>query len=250
MSDYVDRNDVPDDYKEMLITESHHQHKIVRIDGVLRWEENPDVNYFLESLSLNDLCPLLSVLGFGKNSEVYRKLYRDMGYSLSGYWEVFYWDVNNEDCDEYIQPTEGVPEGLRARLFHGWPGCSNHDCIVTGRKKGMATNGSCPCLHNASRLQLNILKAELQNFLSGTQNPTAEKADLYGFVRWLFTEVWPHGDAEGGELQDMGVKFGILKPEEVTERCGEYCRCAEWDDFPQTCYRLSMPAAPTPEGTQ
>jgi hypothetical protein len=39
--------------------------------------------------------------GYTKNSEIYRKLYRDMGYSLSGYWEVFYWDVNNEKVDEY-----------------------------------------------------------------------------------------------------------------------------------------------------
>lgn len=37
----------------------------------------------------------------GKNSEVYRKLYRDMGYSLYGYWEI-----NNEDAGEYIPNTK------------------------------------------------------------------------------------------------------------------------------------------------
>ena len=97
----IARNDVPDDYKEMLQKEAHHQHEIIEINGVIRWKENADVRRILQRVSLNDLCPLLDVLGYGKNSEVYRKLYRDMGYSLSGYWEVFYWDMNNEECDEY-----------------------------------------------------------------------------------------------------------------------------------------------------
>lgn len=101
------REDLPDDYKEMLDTESHHQHEIVMIDGVFRWKENEDVINILEKISLNHLCPLLCVLGHGKNSEVYRKLYRDMGYSLSGYWDIFYWDVNNPECDEY-QPGRSV----------------------------------------------------------------------------------------------------------------------------------------------
>lgn len=99
----VERKDLPEGYQEMMKTESHHDHKIVSINGVLRWEENPAVNSLLEHISLNDLCPLLCVMGFGKNSEVYRKLYRDMGYSLSGYWEVFYWGMNNDDYAEYKQ---------------------------------------------------------------------------------------------------------------------------------------------------
>jgi hypothetical protein len=40
-------------------------------------------------------------MGLGKNDESVRKLYRDMGYSLSGYWEIFYWEMNNEDADQY-----------------------------------------------------------------------------------------------------------------------------------------------------
>jgi hypothetical protein len=40
-------------------------------------------------------------MGLNKNSEEVRKLYRDMGYSLSGYWEIFFWEVNNEDAPLY-----------------------------------------------------------------------------------------------------------------------------------------------------
>jgi len=100
----VKREDLPEDYTEMMAAETHHDHEIVLVGDVIRWKENPIVNALLKELSLNFLCPLLGELGYGKNSEVYRKLYRDMGYSLSGYWEVFYWDWNNEDCAEYKQP--------------------------------------------------------------------------------------------------------------------------------------------------
>lgn len=89
-------------YREILDVETHHDHEIYKDEhGTLRWKENPAVTKLLKSISLNDLCPLLTQLGYGKNSEVYRKLYRDMGYSLYGYWEIFYWEVNNDDAADY-----------------------------------------------------------------------------------------------------------------------------------------------------
>ena len=100
----VNRNEITDEtYRVILDVETHHNHEIYEDDkGVLRWKENPSVNKLLSKISLNDLCPLLSILGYGKNSEVYRKLYRDMGYSLFGYWEIFYWEANNENASEYV----------------------------------------------------------------------------------------------------------------------------------------------------
>ena len=53
----------------------------------------------------------------------------------------------------------------RQKLFDGWKGCSNHNCIVTGPKKGMGTNGSCGCLVGASRTQLHILHSKLASIL-------------------------------------------------------------------------------------
>lgn len=46
---------------------------------------------------------LFRSMGLTKNSEEMGKLYRDMGYSLSGYWEIFYWETNNEDAGKYKQ---------------------------------------------------------------------------------------------------------------------------------------------------
>lgn len=47
------------------------------------------------------------------------------------------------------------------------------------------------------------------------------------------------GDLDGGWLQDKAEEFGLLVLVEVTERCGEHCRCAEYGDFPQECLRYS-----------
>ncbi len=100
----IERNSlVGDCYRLVLDTEYHHDHQLVKDEsGVIRWKHNNDVLNLREHISLNYLCPLLESLGYGKNSEIYRKLYRDMGYSLSGYWEIFYWEVNNPEWSEYI----------------------------------------------------------------------------------------------------------------------------------------------------
>ena len=103
--EYVDRNNEKllciEEYKLILETETHHDHKIVTVNGVYRWEEDSDVRTIKNTINLNSLTLLLELLGYGKNSEIYRKLYRCMGYSLFGYWEVFYWELNNPEAINY-----------------------------------------------------------------------------------------------------------------------------------------------------
>lgn len=100
----VDRKSLYDivEYKLIFKTESHHDHEVIEdANGTLRWKEDPTVNEILDRVNLNDLWMLFYGMGLTKNSEEVRKLYRDMGYSLSGYWEIFYWDMNNEDARKY-----------------------------------------------------------------------------------------------------------------------------------------------------
>ena len=85
------------EYKEIFKAEKHHDHEIHIINGVLRWKKNEAIS----KLNINDVLSMLITLGYDKNSEVYRKYYRDLGYSLSGYWEIFYWEMNNEDASKY-----------------------------------------------------------------------------------------------------------------------------------------------------
>lgn len=99
----VERKDLPSNFTEMMKTESHHDHEIVNVDGVLRWKEDDFVSRFTDACNLNDIIVGLHANGNGKNSEIYRELYRKMGYSLNGYWEVFYWEMNNDGAADYVQ---------------------------------------------------------------------------------------------------------------------------------------------------
>jgi len=46
-------------------------------------------------------------------------------------------------------------------------------------------------------------------------------------------------DWDGGDMQDAMVECGLLAEMIAQESCGENCHCAEYDEFPQTCYRLT-----------
>ena len=62
---------------------------------------------------------------------------------------------------------------------------------------------------------------------------------LIEFAQWVIHEHRSEiGDIDGGDLQDKLEELGLLERVRVTEPCGEYCRCVEYDDFPQECLRL------------
>jgi hypothetical protein len=105
MSDkQVNREDLPDDYKEWMHLESHHDHVIVQTDsGTLYWKPEIGVEIAMEHLSLSDLINLFYGLGWDTNSEQVREFYRKKGYSLAGYWELFHWEVNNSNASQYKQ---------------------------------------------------------------------------------------------------------------------------------------------------
>ena len=47
-------------------------------------------------------------------------------------------------------------------------------------------------------------------------------------------------DLDGGWLQDKAEELGLLVREEAVEACDEeWCKCAEYGDFPQSCLRYS-----------
>lgn len=51
---------------------------------------------------------------------------------------------------------------IRKKLFEGWEGCQNGNCIVKDNSKGVCTNGSCKCIPNANRTLLTILQSRIQ----------------------------------------------------------------------------------------
>jgi hypothetical protein len=77
-------------------------------------------------------------------------------------------------------------------------------------------------------------------------SPKHELEALRAFARFGAWALREHrlelGDLDGGSIQDEAIVLGLLHHVPATERCGENCFCAEWDDFPQDCLRLT-PAA-------
>lgn len=44
------------------------------------------------------------------------------------------------------------------------------------------------------------------------------------------------GDVDGGALQELAEKHGLLEQRTVNEPCREGCSCAVYGDFPSTCF--------------
>lgn len=102
---YVNRDDLPGRFSEMVGKESHHNHGIIQDKhGTLRWQKDDFIDKLTEDCNLNNIITGFYENGNNKNTESYRELYRRMGYSLEGYWEVFYWEANNELADQYEPP--------------------------------------------------------------------------------------------------------------------------------------------------
>lgn len=100
----IDRSTFKDHelFAEIMEKESHHNHGIVLKGDRPRWQENPRISKLVDDMGgMNNVVNFMYSIGLTKNSEEYRKLYRDIGYSLYGYWEIFYWEMNNEDAADY-----------------------------------------------------------------------------------------------------------------------------------------------------
>jgi len=98
-----------DTYLKELIPEiKNTDHKIKKYDGILRWVVDPA----FKNIDLNKATANFINRGITKNDEEWRDLYRKIGYSLYGYWEIFYWEANNPDAEEYIPKTTRVKKDV------------------------------------------------------------------------------------------------------------------------------------------
>lgn len=69
---------------------------------------------------------------------------------------------------------------------------------------------------------------------------------MKAFANEMIGAAFEGGSFEGGDIQDIAVKHGLLQIEQRTEECGEVCACREYG-FPAECYRktdLLKPADP------
>jgi len=53
---------------------------------------------------------------------------------------------------------------IKNYLFKGFKGCSNRDCIIKD-SQGVCTNGTCSCLKDMKRGELNIVSQRLGSLI-------------------------------------------------------------------------------------
>lgn len=65
-------------------------------------------------------------------------------------------------------------------------------------------------------------------------------SDVKGLVSAVARLCWRDGFIDGGDLQELLVKYGCITLEVINEPCSEECVCADCGcDFPTKCYRLT-----------
>jgi Lar family restriction alleviation protein len=93
----------------------------------------------------------------------------------------------------------------------------------------------------ALRKRLSIITEQCLSVEKRLGEAQQENATLRAFAQAVM-EVWPMGDLDGGDLQEIATKHGMLKPETRNAPCGEACSCNEyadpyeWEDG-VVCYR-------------
>lgn len=59
---------------------------------------------------------------------------------------------------------------------------------------------------------------------------------LRAFANEMISAAFEGGSFDGGDIQDIAVKHGLMRIETRDKSCGEACVCAEYG-FPAQCYR-------------
>lgn len=122
---------------------------------------------YLNEYSVHNLINTVHVV----NSEAVGELRCD---ATTGQFTVYF--GMNEAQQSVTQALEAanIPDA-RKFIFNGLKACSNHSCIVSGKRKGMGTNGPCHCVTDLTRQQLNMLGSRLDYFLSALIPSTQAK---------------------------------------------------------------------------
>lgn len=84
--------------------------------------------------------------------------------------------------------------------------------------------------------------------IDGLRAKLADRDAQRSFANEIISAAYEGGSFEGGDIQDVAVKHGLLRIESRAEECGEACACREYG-FPAECYRktalLSASAEPS-----
>lgn len=207
MSKIVQRHAITrETYRQILDAEIHHNHRIIEDEqGTLRWDEDSDTRKLVDTIGLNNVINLLYYLGYDKNSEPYRKLYRSIGYSLSGYWEIFYWEMNNNMFDEY-EPITDLQLNINVEsVLHMY-----------------GPEGAHKLGNNLVKTGNELLRASAKDVENATTGDGLEKRYDATVDRYITLPEYI-GECYGGLpsealLEEQWLELPFLKPEDVTNK--------------------------------
>jgi hypothetical protein len=138
------------------------------------------------------------------------------------------------------------PEGKRER-FQKWVMATKHPTFgfLDGRAlaRGDDREGYADEYVQGLWVSFKEFDAQLANteqsrrsFFDLSQDLEKRLAALKTFAGELISASFEGGSFDGGDIQDIAVKHGLLRIEQRTEECGEVCACSEYG-FPAECYR-------------
>lgn len=99
-------------------------------------------------------------------------------------------------------------------------------------------------MQDALRDGISITRIAMRDFYAAPTPRAAAQARAMQFINHIINGVFEGGDFGGGELQDLAVQYGLLKPVEMQAPCSkDHCQCADNDAaFPTICLRKTYPA--------
>lgn len=87
---------------------------------------------------------------------------------------------------------------------------------------------------------------DLGTFVDWAWSLRAEHSQLQAFAVEMINASFEGGNFDGGDIQDIAVKHGLLRIEQREEECGEGCACREYG-LPAECYRKTPLLGAPPE---
>lgn len=81
---------------------------------------------------------------------------------------------------------------------------------------------------------------------SRVKTVVADRDRIKAFAVEMVNASFEGGSFEGGDIQDIAVKYGLLQIEQREDECGEACACREYG-FPAECYRKTPLLGAEPE---
>lgn len=112
-----------------------------------------------------------------------------------------------------------------------------------------ADNGNIRCWSsNCEAVGLKVLAEGGSEIVPLYRHPAEQIAAdaLKAFANEMINASFEGGSFDGGDIQDIAAKHGLLRIESRNEECGEVCACREYG-FPAECYRKTDLIANTPQ---